>query len=307
MNKVNLCWVISDGRKGHEIQSTTVADHIAHQVKLYTFQSTWIQRMTAPRALGHRLQETHWVDSHPDLTKPPQIIISCGRQAAAAAKTIKKQTGCKHIQILNPKGNLTDYDLLLLPKHDAVQGVNICCFTGSIHNIKPTTNPSKSNESIAVILGNPAKEYWETHWINDWTRIQNLANHISICGSPRLTQHAKSLIRMNAQIENVNIWLDNSDGENPYQKLLSEAGIFYVTADSINMVNECLATDKEVKLLATNLVQSRRHLSFIDSVTSHLSSRQKDETVLWPNPINEIISCTKLQNLLNSPSSFNKG
>ena len=305
MNKVNLCWVISDGRKGHEIQSMTVANQIAQQVKKLTFQSTWLQKLSAPRTLGHQLQKTIWLKEHPDFTQPPQIIISCGRQAAAAAKIIKNQTGCKHIQILNPKGNLTDYDLLLLPKHDAVHGDNICCFTGSIHNIKP--NHSDDNATVAVILGNPEKGYWEKQWINDWKHIQQLTYDITICGAPRLSQQAKSLIRKTVQIDSLNVWLDDSDGENPFGKLLSEAGIFYVTADSVNMVNECLATGKDVNLLATHNAHSNRHLNFIQSVQTHLSDRQRGDNKPWPNPIEEITRCEKFQNLLNSPSSFNKG
>ena len=285
----------------------TVANSVARKVNLFTFQSSWIQKLLAPSTLGHRLQNTNWSACKPITSQPPNIVISCGRQAAAAAARIKQQTGCKHIQILNPKGNLSRYDLLLLPKHDEIEAKNVCQFTGSIHAVKKQQSPTKKTATVAVMIGNPEKVYWESQWIKDWQHIKQLGKNITICGSPRLSQDAKSLIREATQIEDSPIWLDEKDGENPYAKLLTEASDFFVTADSINMVNECLATGQTVQLLAANLVNSRRHQNFIQSVQSYLSEKKGLKNPAWPNPIDEITRCDKLQNLLNSPSSFNKG
>ncbi len=274
---------------------------------IFTFQSTWIQKLLAPNKIGHRIQQTNWLNGSPNFNQPPDLVISCGRQAAAAAGKVKQQTGCKHIHVLNPKGKLSDYDLLLLPKHDGLVGDNICCFTGSIHNIRPQSLQANHSQSTAVILGNPEKSYWKKQWIKDWDKIKKRHTNIIICGSPRLSHQAKCIIRQSTQMDSPDIWLDQTDGDNPYSKLLVNSGMFYVTSDSINMVNECLATGQTLHLLASKYIHSTRHQAFIQSVQSHFSKGQLNTKEPWPDPIKEIIHCDKFQNLLKSPSSFKSG
>lgn len=309
MNKVNLCWVISDGRKGHEVQSLAVAQAAAHEVHCFTFRANYFQRLLAPNALGHRIKQTHWITHKPLLKQAPDLIISCGRQAAAAANALKQKMPCHHIQILNPKGNLAKYNLLLLPRHDGLKGKNIVQFTGSIHSIsanKQTAEVPIQQGTTAVILGNPDIRYWQQQWPTDWEMIKQAHSTIFVCGSPRLSTEAKQIIT-NCVKPPASIWLGYQDGLNPYASLLSLADQFLVTADSINMMNECLATDQTTQLLATQYVTSKRHLRFIQTAQSHISSKAKSVHTPWPDPMTEITSSKQFQNLLKSPSSLSKG
>ncbi len=298
VNKVNLCWVISEGKLGHEKQSIVLAHKLAQQVKCYRFDSSFLQRLMAPHTWPFYFQSTNWHDAIP--SEQPDLIISCGRHAAAAAHWLNKKKQCHHIQILNPKGNLKAYDLLLLPKHDDLTGNHICTFTGSIHNVK--LRPKSKKHKLAIILGNPQASYWQNQWPIDFKQCLSLGMPTHVCGSPRLSNSAKKIIRVNCK--NYSLWLDESDGTNPYEQLLNTASHFAVTIDSINMVNECLATGQSVKLLADNTPISKKHDRFIMSVKQHIRSQEQTN---WPHPMKEIEKCQKIQNLLNSPSSLSTG
>ncbi len=298
LNKVNLSWVISEGRKGHEIQSMTLAQAISKEVLCHRFQSTAIQNLLAPKPWGHQLQKTQWLTTPPNTLNKPDLIISCGRKAAALAIHMKKQCGSPLIQILNPKGDLSPYDLLLLPKHDDTQPSNSCLFTGSIHGVRKRTTPDV--KMLAIIIGNPHPSYWKNQWPIDYAGWKEKKAKMFVCGSPRLSPDAQRLIR--SQVDSQNLWLDESDGTNPYPALVNEASEFAVTSDSINMINECMATGHPVQIIGQHDHLSTRHQRFLKSVLAH-----QNTSANWPQPLEEILHCSELQNLLNSPTSSKSG
>ena len=67
------------------------------------------------------------------------------------------------------------------------------------------------------------------------------------------------------------MWLDSSDGENPYRNLLACSDVLMVTADSINMVSEACSGDRCVIAIAQNNI-SPKHKRFIESINKRLSS-----------------------------------
>lgn len=294
MNKVNTVWVFSDGRKGHEIQSLSLAEHLGKNIQCHRFSLNFTQKLIAPRP--HKTQKILWKKQAPNLHNPPQIIISCGRQAAAVGRAFKKKLNAKHLQILNPKGNLSVYDVLLLPEHDNIKPPNGLQFTGSLHNIsrpyldRQTFDLDYQKPLLAVFLGAPDNRYWQQQWIKDWQKIKQNFNDYQkiICGSPRLKAEAKNIIKKVA--DNTQIWLSEQDGANPYPQLLSQADKFFVTADSINMVNESLCTQQAVSLLA-NQKQGSRHRRFINSISPYLTdfSQKQAQKNKLNNPIEELL------------------
>lgn len=295
MNKVNTVWVFSDGRKGHEIQSLSLAEHLGEEIQCHRFALGFGQKIIAPHP--HQAQKIHWQQQAPDLQNPPQIIISCGRQAAAVGRAFKKRlNNVKHLQILNPKGNLSAYDLLLLPEHDAVSPPNSLQFTGSLHNIsrswldQQTFDKPLKKPLLAVFLGAPNDQYWQLQWGEDWQMIkQNFSEyHKFICGSPRLKKHTQKLIR--ETITDAQIWFSERDGANPYLQLLSQGDKFFVTSDSINMINESLCTQQAVSLLA-NQGLGHRHRQFITDVSPYLTdfNQKQAPSNKLKNPIKELL------------------
>jgi len=322
LNKVNLCWVLSEGRKGHEIQSIALAKCLSTDFSRHTFSLNPLLKALAPKMLPGFKNGFKWQDKKPDFQHPPNLIITTGRKAAVAGKYVaqklrKHATRFKHIQILNPKDNYNNYDLLLLPKHDQISGSNIITFTGSIHPFNPQWFSDTKHSSIhqypapAVILGNPPKKYFKLQFATDLKNIRMLypEQPIFFCGSPRLSGQVIDSIKSLFDSQD-KFWFNDNDGPNPYQTLLQQAKHIFITADSINMLNECAGSHIPLTLLAQKHIQNPKHHRFIDSLANRWQGFEKQPCVsIAPIPyaLDDVIKDAHFQKLLNSPTSFNNG
>ncbi len=318
LNKVNLCWVLSEGRKGHEIQSMTVAEQLSHNITIQHFKIRQPWLSFTPRITPGFIHGIQWKQSI-DLTAAPRLIITTGRKAAAAGKHIKQllrasATPVHHIQILNPKDSLSRYDLVLIPDHDQIKRPNVINFSGSLHPYSKqwfqTTSQHKKNKFIALIIGNPVKDYFNQKFSEELAQIHSLYPdvHIMVCGSPRLHP---GLIHEVKELcgKHVQFWFTPNDGDNPYQAILQQAQHIFVTTDSINMMNECAASSALVSLLAQAYTPSPKHHRFMRSLNHRWSgfTTNPPSSFQAPFALDQILASTRLQNLLNSPHSFNAG
>lgn len=220
-----------------------------------------------------------WAGSAPKINQSPDVIIATGRKAAAVGKfyrdQIQKQNqNCQLIQILNPKDKLSKYDLVLIPEHDAIKGPNVINFLGSIHPYGDQWYSHQNTEFssyIAVILGNPDNSYFESEFIQEMAHIRSHFpnNPLFFCGSPRMHQLTKEKVLAEMQNQD-KIWLDESDGSNPYLALLRSAFKLCVSADSINMISESCQSQAPVSILAKSMTPSAKHQKFIQSIEARL-------------------------------------
>ncbi len=277
MKKFKHIWIFSDSIAGHEIQSQALASRLSDNITLYhcTIRQPWLS--FAPRILPRFGKNIIWEKQQPDSSQQPDAIITCGRRMAAIGKYYKRQLNCKHIQILNPSDNPKKYDLLICPVHDGIKGGNIINTQGSLHSISVESLSEINCQEIenisvvSILLGNPSDEFFN-HLDKLANGIkQSLPNlQIMICGSRRTPEKHHSAIKM-AFPDAKMIWLDESDGENPYLKLLACSDVLIVTADSINMLSEACATDKPVIAIGQEFI-SPKHLKFIQSIEQRLSN-----------------------------------
>jgi mitochondrial fission protein ELM1 len=241
----------------------------------------------------------------------PELLITTGRRAAAVGKFIKQQLAgkghlCKHIQILNPKDQASHYDLLLTPEHDQVQGPNTCSFRGSLHpydrdwHNNQSTHEAPEPPFISLLLGNPGNWYWNGPFSNELKQIREAFpdDPLFFCGSPRLSRHQQAHISQLMQPSDAS-WFSADDGPNPYLQLLAHSKKLFVTADSINMMNECLSCPTPRSLLAVQRLPSARHQRFVNA-NQHQFSAHADlqpDTAL-EDPVSQLLSQTLLQELI---------
>ena len=99
-----------------------------------------------------------------------KVIISCGRKSVIPSIALKKKFGKDifNIHIQDPKVALSNFDLVVCPKHDDLNGENILQTTGAIHylsaqEIKKNSNyleVDKVNKKIvSLIIGGPNNYY----------------------------------------------------------------------------------------------------------------------------------------------------
>ena len=273
MKKLNHIWIFSDSIKGHEIQSLALAKKIAHKVTLFhcTIRQPWLS--FAPRVLPHFGRNIIWETQKPPIDQLPCAIVTCGRRMAAIGKFYKRRKNLKHIQILNPGDSPKKYDVVICPEHDQLKGQNIITTKGSLHSVdssKIKKQTSSTHQEICLLIGNPQKGFFKA--LNKTAqKIQKSFpnSKLVVCGSRRTPERYYPKIKSCFEFAS-KIWLDETDGDNPYQDLLGKSTILLVTADSINMLSEACATDKNVIALALNHI-SPKHKRFVDSIQKRLS------------------------------------
>ena len=100
------------------------------------------------------------------------VIISCGRKSVIPSIHLKNTANKKvfNIHIQDPKVDLNNFDFIVAPEHDAIQGQNVINTKGAIHYL--TENEISENKDYlnsfikkderkiwTLILGGPTKYY----------------------------------------------------------------------------------------------------------------------------------------------------
>ncbi len=287
LNKANLAWVCSEGTLGHEIQSLTLAEAICKRHKLDRFRVSAPWDWFLPRLLPGLNNILRPQTENINLLPPPDYIISCGRRAAGIGRLAQekwfKNLQPPHIHILNPGNSFRHYHLLLLPEHDEITHPQVLTFRGNLHPFNQQWfseqrqilgKPDKP--IVALFIGQPAKSYFQNDFKKELETIRHAFKEaqVFICGSPRLTAETQAFIRKQIR-PTERLWLNKQDGENPYRYLLVRALKIFVTADSINMLNESAGSEAALSALASNYIPSNKHRFFIDSIKHRLTPFNK--------------------------------
>ena len=282
MKKLNQAWVFSDSIIGHELQSLALANEICDSVVMFNcgLRQPWLS--FAPRVLPGFGRNIIWKNNQvPDFECLSDVIVTTGRRMAAIGKYFNRKYKLKHIQILNPKDNPKNYDILVCPEHDSLSATNLIQIKGSLHQFsKERLNQLKESWQsrlcindkfiLSLFIGNPGKLFFkELENLKVEINTQYSSYSLYISASRRTPKKIKQYILDNFSFAKL-IWLSEEDGDNPYLGLLSCSDAFMVTADSINMISETVATDKPVVILDYDSV-SPKHKNYIKSLGSRVN------------------------------------
>ncbi len=99
------------------------------------------------------------------------LIISCGRKSIIPSLYLKKNSKKKiiNIHIQDPKVSLENFDYIIVPEHDGLDGQNVINSKGALHyltlkEIKDNhdylkNKINKNKQQILLVLGGPNKYY----------------------------------------------------------------------------------------------------------------------------------------------------
>tara|TARA_B100000902_G_scaffold104063_1_gene106320 strand:- start:321 stop:1265 length:945 start_codon:yes stop_codon:yes gene_type:complete len=190
------------------------------------------------------------------------VIISCGRKSVIPSIHLKKISNKKvfNIHIQDPKVDLNNFDFIVAPEHDAIQGQNVISTKGAIHYLSESEiskNKDYLNSLIkkderkiwTLILGGPTKYY-------DYS-TKNMKN-IFLTLYKLLKKHSFQLViipSMRTPINTIN-YAKEFFGENhtvimdvdkkAYLSALAIAESIVVTCDSSSMISEAALTGKPI-------------------------------------------------------------
>lgn len=303
--------VVSDGAAGNELQALALAGALGGtSPRIWQLQPGWpysalvpqFAPVLAPQQWRPPLNESPW----------PDIAIGAGRIGAAALLTLKRASGgqTRTVQILNPRIDPARFDLVIAPAHDRLFGSNVISVEGSLHAIDAAW---LARERLAgahlrrlhgprtvVLVGGHRRGVSIDR--RSFVRLAQALEHwrlrdpgsLLVIGSRRTPKAwIRRLRRMFASADV--LWFTASDGDNPYRGALAWGDRFIVTADSVNMQSEALATGKPVYSLCESVPTGklgRFHRALVDS--GRLRPLHKDPANWSYPPLRELERITPL-------------
>lgn len=247
-------WIITEGMAGTENQCLGVAEALgmAPSVMRVTLRSPWKQ-------LSPWLAYEQAWSFVPPLHGPwPDILVTSGRKAIAAARYIKSQnpaTFTVHIQ--DPHISPDQFDLVAVPHHDRLRGKNVIVTDAAPNRITDkklslAAPPSPSpKQSVGVLIGGNSK----THTMTDRVMDTLIAHLTSLAGAYKLLvtvsrrTSAAQTQKLTAALQNTDAYIWDGTGENPYFGILAQADFLLVTNDSTSMIADAATTGKPVYLI----------------------------------------------------------
>ena len=207
------------------------------------------------------------------INKEYDVIISCGRKSVIPSIVLKKNSNKKivNIHIQNPKVSLENFDIVVAPDHDSLDGPNVLISKGAIHYLTLDeihkakdyliSKIENQKDVVTLILGGPTKyyNYDNESMIQIFSKInkQILEKNMQLIIIPsnrtpeKIIQFAKEYFNKNRLI------IDNVDKQ-AYLSSLALAKYIIVTCDSSSMISEAALTGKPVYVAMIPAMKSDR-------------------------------------------------
>jgi mitochondrial fission protein ELM1 len=256
-------WVVTEGYIGLENQALGVAEALGLAPVMKTVAARQPWRSLPPRAwigsVGFRALDGELAPPWPD------VIVSCGGQAALAAYLVRRasegRTFTIHVQ--KPALPARDFDVLVVPKHDGLDGPNVITTEGAVHRVTQAKltdagahfaarYASLPKPRVAVLIGGSNNRYQLTAermrtFAAQLAALAKSGAGLMITPSRRTEPEAARILADALAGSAADIW--DGAGENPYFGLLGLADAILVTRDSVSMTSEAVFTGKPVHVI----------------------------------------------------------
>ena len=204
----------------------------------------------------------------------PDIALASGRRAVPYLRALKRAAGDRTLTVFlkDPRVGPEVADLIWAPSYDAIRGPNVLTTLTSPHRLsaeqlsrlRADPDPRIAvlpSPRAAVLVGGPGRR---TRFdgadirrlLDALTRLAASGTSLAVSTSRRTPAPLVRALRDLVAIAGGFLW--NGEGENPHLAILALADMVVVTADSVNMLSEAVATGAPV--LAFELPgAARRH------------------------------------------------
>ena len=189
----------------------------------------------------------------------PDLIISCGRKSVIPSIFLKKKNSkIFTIHIQDPKVSFKNFDAIIAPEHDNLEGDNVYSSKGAIHYITNSeinkassylVDKIKSQKIVSLILGGPNKYYSfkKEELIKIFSKIKSnfISNGYKAIVIPSI-RTPKASIELATKEMNECGHVVNSVDKQAYLSALALANNIVVTCDSISMISEAATSGKPI-------------------------------------------------------------
>jgi mitochondrial fission protein ELM1 len=188
------------------------------------------------------------------------IVISCGRKSVIPSIFLKKKFGKKiiNIHIQDPKVSLNNFDYVVIPEHDGLNGKNVITSKGAIHylrneeldkSINYLKPQIKKEKIVTLIVGGPTKHYnYDENVINQiFLKINRnfISKGFQLIFIPSMRTPQKTIDLAKNFFDKDQIIITKVD-KKAYLSSLKLSDYIIVTCDSTSMISESAITGKPI-------------------------------------------------------------
>ena len=189
------------------------------------------------------------------------VIISCGRKSVIPSIFFKQNSQKKifNIHIQDPKVSLKNFDFVVTPEHDDLEGENVIPTKGALHylNMKEIDENrgyledkiNKNKNIITLILGGPTKyyKYTKENIQKIYSKLNNNINkkNLQLVVIPSMRTPSETIKLAKEYFGSDHLIIDNVD-KKAYLSVLSLAKFIVVMCDSSSMISEAALTGKPI-------------------------------------------------------------
>ena len=246
LEKIKI-WAVTDGSKGMISQVMGLSNQISKNITEIKTDLIFPWNKIQPGFLP--IYKWIFRNKFP-LDNEPNIVISCGRKSVYFSLYCKKVfKNLINIHIQNPKISSKNFNFVISPNHDNINGSNIINSVGALHHINKNNKSTNQNLVTCIIGGDNQHYYFDNKeankLCNKLLEIKKNQNdlELNIVTSRRTSNIVKKiLIKKLKHI--AKIWI--GDGKNPYIESIQKSSYFIVTSDSTSMISEAAISGKPI-------------------------------------------------------------
>ena len=194
------------------------------------------------------------------IEKKFDIVISCGRKSVIPSIYLKKKYKNKimNIHIQDPKVSLDNFDFIVAPEHDHLDGKNVLKSKGAIHYLREKELEENKNflkskvnkeKLVTLVVGGPNRYYDYNDLIIDEVFLKIRNNFINkgyqLILIPSMRTPKKIVDKAKRYFDENQIIIREVD-KKAYLSSLKLANYIVVTCDSTSMISEAAITGKPI-------------------------------------------------------------
>ena len=228
------------------------------------------------------------------IDKKFDIVISCGRKSVIPSIFLKKKfkNQIMNIHIQDPKVSLNNFDFIVVPEHDGLEGKNVLKSKGAIHylrndelneNIHYLKSKINKEKIVSLIVGGPNKYYDFNNSAIQGIFGKVLKNFISkdyqLIFIPSM-RTPKRIIDLAKNYFNENQIIITEVDKKAYLSSLKLSDYIIVTCDSTSMISEAAMTGKPIYVAQMNPIKKNyRFKKFFELFKSLNITRDLEDTL----------------------------
>lgn len=255
-------WAVTTGEAGMRTQARGLAAAVADAVteKAVRATSLWPWRDTSAK--------DSFAPPYPD------IVVSCGRRAAARAIAVKRGSGGRTVivHVQDPRASRGAFDLIVAMAHDRIPAAaNVVKVGTALHDLSPDALAAAGRDwaerfaplprpLTGVVVGGDVRG--RRFGPADASRLIAALKRLRAAGGlaitpSRRTPKAALAALTSAFADGPGVFLWDRTGANPYRAILALSDRLVVTGDSVSMISEAVFTPLPVEVFDLGIPRYR--------------------------------------------------